>query len=793
MTLPAHQTAAIDDNDLDHQLAAERAHLDLSRAALSRMRERAEALFAGGEQVAGDPYAAEMLGRTLSRRVAELADDPGTPLFFGRLDFGRTDDGTAGSGDAGSGPGDGTKNRSGDVAPGPGYAGGGDGTGTEPGHGDHAGRHYHIGRRHVTDDLGEPLVLDWRAPISRSFYRASVRDPQGVATRRRFGFSSVPAGARSEPGGPGPAGARSEPGGPGPAGIRSEPGGPGPAGARDELGGHRPAAPGRQRGEGRGRRETLLTSFEDEHLDRGEEFGTSSRILTAEIERPRVGPMRDIVATIQPEQDELVRADLEDSICVQGAPGTGKTAVGLHRAAFLLYLHRERLRRSGVLIVGPNRAFLSYIAAVLPALGEVEVAQATVEELVARVPIRAVDEPATAAVKHDPRLAEVLRRALHGYVRKPEEPIVVSDGSYRWRVSPDALRRVVDEARREGLPYGTGRERVRARVVGLLQRQAEARRAESPSDAWLRRMGKGKPVTEFLDAVWPAVTPEGLVFTLLSDPSALATAADELLTAEEQRALVWAKPARTAKTTRWTAADAVLIDEATGLIERASSFGHVVVDEAQDLSPMQCRAIARRSEHGSITLLGDLAQGTAPWAARDWRESLAHLGKPDAAVVPLTVGFRVPAAVVAFANRLLPALAVDVPPAESLRRDGALDIRTVTDLDAAAVAEVRAALAYDGSVAVIAADPAVDGLRAALSTAGVATSTVEDVEAAERVTVVPASLVKGLEYDHVIVVEPARIVAAEPRGLHRLYVVLTRAVSRLAVLHAEPLPAPLRT
>jgi DNA helicase IV len=145
--------------------------------------------------------------------------------------------------------------------------------------------------------------------------------------------------------------------------------------------------------------------------------------------------------------------------------------------------------------------------------------------------------------------------------------------------------------------------------------------------------------------------------------------------------------------------------------------------------------------------------------------------------------------VVAFANRLLPALAVDVPPAESLRRDGALDIRTVTDLDAAAVAEVRAALAHDGSVAVVAANSAVDRLRAALSTAGIATSTAEDVEAAGRVTVVPASLVKGLEYDHVIVVEPARIVAAEPRGLHRLYVVLTRAVSRLAVLHAEPLPA----
>lgn len=703
MTLPAHQT--ITEDDLDTQLATERAHLDASRAALQRMRTRAEALFATGDKVAGDAYAAETLGRTLSRRVAELADDPSTPLFFGKLDFTSLQD-----------PHD----------QGPGAAARRYDTELLTDHGGREGTVYHIGRRHVTDDAGEPMVLDWRAPVSRAFYRASVRDPQGVAIRRRFGFSAG-----------------------------------------------------------------TLTSFEDEHLDRGEELGTASRILTAEIERPRVGPMRDIVATIQPEQDELVRAALDDSICVQGAPGTGKTAVGLHRAAYLLYLHRERLRRSGVLIVGPNRAFLSYIAAVLPALGEVEVEQATVEDIVATVAVRGTDYPAVAAIKHDVRMAAVLRRALWAHVRKPTESITVSDGSFRWRVAPEPLRRLVDEARREGLPYGTGRERVRARVVGLLQRQAEARRAESPSDAWLRRMARSKPVTEFLDVVWPAVTPEALVCTLFSDPDALAAAADGELSPDEQKLLLWEKPPRSPKAAKWSAADAVLIDEAAGLIERVPSFGHVVVDEAQDLSPMQCRAVARRSEYGSITLLGDLAQGTAPWAATDWRVSLTHLGKPDAAVVPLTIGFRVPAAVVAFANRLLPALGVDVPPARSLRRDGTLHIRTVTDLDAATVAEVRAALAHEGSVAVIAADAAVERLRSALLAAGIETATADDVEAAARVSVVPASIVKGLEYDHVVVVEPAQIVEAEPRGLHRLYVVLTRAVSRLAVVHAAPLPAPL--
>jgi DNA helicase IV len=675
MTLPAQPD--LPELDLDRELAAERSHLAESRAALRRMRGRAEALFDAGSEVAGDPYGAEVLGRTLSRRVAELADDPNTPLFFGRLDIEDVD--------------------------------------------------YHIGRRHVTDDAGDPMVLDWRAPLSRSFYRASVRDPQGVSTRRRFGF------------------------------VKGE-----------------------------------LTSFEDEHLDRGEELGTKSRILTAEIERPRVGPMRDIVATIQPEQDELVRAELEDSICVQGAPGTGKTAVGLHRAAYLLYLHRERLRRSGVLIVGPNTAFLSYISAVLPALGEVDVQQSTIDELIARAPVRTTDSEAATMLKHDARMAQVLARALWSRLGKPTEPIMVSDGSYRWRIDPEPLRRIVDEARREGLPYAVGRERVRARVVGLLQRQSEYRTGNSPSEGWLRRMSKVAPVTTFLDAVWPAVTPESLVVDLLTDPSVAAG----ILTDEEQDALRWVKPPKTPKSAKFSAADLILLDEAAGLLEREPSFGHIVVDEAQDLSPMQARAISRRSEHGSITLLGDLAQGTAPWATVDWRDTLGWLGKPGAAVVPLTVGFRVPEKVLTLANRLLPALSVNVPEAVSLRHDGDLAIVPVdspSEVDAATLVEVTAALEHEGSVAVIAADAAVARLRAHLAAARIEAATPDDVDAEARVTVVPATVAKGLEYDHVIVVEPADIVAAEPRGLNRLYVVLTRAVSRLSVLHAKPLPRPLVT
>ncbi|HEX2419917.1 MAG TPA: AAA family ATPase [Micromonosporaceae bacterium] len=657
----------------ERDLTAERAHLAASRAALRRMRERTEALFATGDTVAGDAYSAETLGRTLARRVAELADRPDTPLFFGRLDHEENSN--------------------------------------------HGAASYHIGRRHVVDDAGDPMVLDWRAPVSQAFYQASVRQPMNVTRRRRFGYSG---------------------------------------------------------GE--------LTSFEDEHLLAGEELGTASRILTEEIERPRVGPMRDIVATIQPDQDELVRAPLAESLCVQGAPGTGKTAVGLHRAAYLLYTYPDRLRNAGVLVVGPSRAFLDYIAAVLPALGEVDVTQVTIDDLVSDVPPRAAEPSEVAELKHDERMAEVVRRALYAQLSEPAEPLVVPDGGTRWRVPVEPLRRVVGEVRDavtgDGLPYQTGRERLTARLVGLLQRMAEAR-GESPGEAWQRRMARSRPIKALLDQVWPVVRAETLIARLFSEPVLLATASEGLLAPEEQALLRWDRP-RGGKAARWTAADAVLIDEALGLLERLSSYGHVVVDEAQDLSPMQCRAIARRNGHGSLTILGDLAQGTAPWAARRWRDSLRHLGKPGVTVNALTTGFRVPAAVVELANRLLPQLRVDVPEGRSLRHDGQLTVRHGTDLATLAREALAGALRHEGSVAVIATELSLRDLGSKL-----------DDLVGDRVTLLPASLAKGLEYDHVIVVEPAEIVAAEPRGSHRLYVVLTRAVSRLDVLHSEPLPAAL--
>lgn len=580
------------------------------------------------------------------------------------------------------------------------------------------GRRHHIGRRRITEHpAAPPLVLDWRAPVARPFYQASARDPQGVLVRRRFGWAPFGDGDSAD-----------------------------------------------------------LTGLEDEHLTTGES-GAPSTILAGEIERPRVGPMRDIAATIQPEQDDLVRAALTESLCVQGAPGTGKTAVGLHRAAYLLYTHPQRVRRGGLLILGPNRTFLSYVSQVLPSLGESDVRQSTIEDEIDRGhQVRAHDSPEAEAVKHDARMADVLHRALYARVGPPAEPLAVPDGSYRWRVPLEELAEIVAGVRAEAPPYAVGRERVRSRVVRAVRLRAE-RRAGPRNGAWTRRIERAREVTAFVDTCWPRVTPEEVLAEVLADPR------DPALTEAEREAVRWPRPPRSYRSAKWSAADLVLLDELAGLLERPDGYGHIVIDEAQDLSPMQCRAIARRADFGSLTVLGDLAQGTTPWAARDWAEQLAHLGRKSVPVVALTAGFRVPAGVVALANRLLDALDVDVPPGRSLRRDGEVAVREVRDVREGVVGAVRAALTREGSIGVIATERAADGLRAALDAAGLA---------APRVTVLPATLAKGLEYDHVVVAEPADIVAAEPRGLNRLYVVLTRAVSRLDVLHTRPLPTPLR-
>ncbi|WP_185930888.1 MULTISPECIES: HelD family protein [unclassified Streptomyces] len=676
---PAHEAA-------DGPLARERAHLSASRSALRAMREDVEALDIS--DVTANWVNAAVLQHQIEERIKALADLSDTPLFFGRLDYLHS--------------------------PGAEQAEGAD------------GERFYIGRRHVHDADGDPMVIDWRAPVSQPFYRASKKDPMDIGLRRRFGYT----------------------------------------------GGD-------------------LTAYENEHLSDPTEAATTSKLLQQEIERPRVGPMRDIVATIQPEQDEIVRSGLSGSVCVQGGPGTGKTAVGLHRVAYLLYAHRERLARTGTLVVGPNRSFLHYIEQVLPALGELAVAQATVDDLVAHVEVRGTDDAAAAVVKGDARMAEVLRRALYSHVTMPVEPVVVVRGSRRWRIPAYELEEIVQQLLDRDIRYGAARDalpqRIAHAVLVLMERAGEA-----PDDRVQDAVARNAAVKAAVKTVWPAVDPAKLVLRLLSDAEFLAEHAEGLLDEQEQKTILWAKPVRSVKSAKWSAADAVLIDEAADLIQRTHSLGHVVLDEAQDLSPMQYRAVGRRCTTGSATVLGDLAQGTTPWATRSWQEALRHLGKQDAVIEELTAGFRVPTDVITYASRLLPHIAPGLTPVASIRENpGFFEIRPSSGPDDV-VAACRELLGNEGSVGLIAADARIPELAEALTAAHLTyVAPGEETTRTTRLTLVPASLAKGLEYDYVLLDEPTAVVRSEPderTGLRRLYVTLTRAVSGLIVTHTAPLP-----
>jgi DNA helicase IV len=718
------KTATTVNDSEDSVIASERAHLARSRALLHLMRENALEL--AKNPMAGDRVSLEYLKADLYRRAEALKDLPDAPLFFGRLDYSelaRQDE-------------------------------------------DFAGADFHIGRRHVHDQEGTPVVLDWRAPVSRPFYRASQSDPLGLSLRRRFGFAGGALTAYED----------------------------------ERFTSNSAAAASRVRSE-------------------KSEFESPSNLLISEIERPRSGPMRDIVATIQPEQDDIVRADAATTVCVQGAPGTGKTAVGLHRVAYLLYAHKEQVTRRGVVVVGPNLAFLSYIRNVLPALGELDVTQTTVADLVASTPIRGADTDQAATLKGDARMAEVLRRALWASIRPPAQALVLSRGSRRLRVPVHEIEALAQELRDRGVRYGTGRELLAHRIAHVILLQIEAA-GETCDDRTHDSVRRSAPVRKCVDEVWPKVDPKRLVFSVLADQNPTMSNEPGLLSAAELTAVRWPKAPRGLGSAPWTRADQVLIDEAADLIQRTPSIAHVVVDEAQDLSPMEVRAIGRRCATGAATVLGDIAQGTTPWAATSWPELLAHLGKPGAAVRELDVGYRVPRQILDYASRLLPVIAPGLGPARSLRADpDSLAVVAVApgELGAWVAAGCETALERPGSVAVICADAQVTEVAAALSAAGLgfevlgaaestassspasapSTSTpsgdIHDisVSSADRLTIVPVTLAKGLEFDHVVLVEPGRIATGEAYGLRRLYVALTRAVSRLTVFHSEPLPVQL--
>jgi DNA helicase IV len=601
------------------------------------------------------------------------------------------------------------------------------------------GEHFYIGRRHVESATGEPVVVDWRARVSSPFYRATYADAMGLARRRRFSVDGQ-----------------------------------------------------------------VLVDIFDEHFDDPDAAGGGGLPdpLLAELERARTGQMRDIVATIQAEQDLVIRAPLEDLVIVQGGPGTGKTAVGLHRAAFLLYEHRELLEQQRLLVIGPNQIFLRYIAQVLPSLGETAVMQATIESLMAgRYPVRATDEAAVAKLKGDARMSEVLRRAVHDRINLPSADVVVATDFGSVRLPAAEIAALVDIALARDLPSNDRRELFRERLVRLAWQRYQARPGADVGvePAFVASLRAGRDFKTLLDRTWPSLRAPALVRSVLGNRRTLSRAADGVLDPGEQALLLRRNTARAADE-RWTRADLALLDEAEALTTGTPvTYGHVVVDEAQDLTAMELRLLARRTPERSMTVLGDLAQATAVGAQSNWDDAMHHLVSPEggreARIEELAVGYRVPAAILDFANRLLPVAGPHVRPSRSVRTAG--DPPLVLRIEGGALAhavatEVEALAQRWTTVGVIAPVSGLDAIATALQAAAIDFADARRQTLSESVTLLPPTSAKGLEFDAVVVVEPARIVAEEPSGVRVLYVALTRAVQHLGILHAEPLPELIR-
>src|SRR3954468_16368628 len=581
-------------------------------------------------------------------------------------------------------------------------------------------RPLYVGRRWVHDEEHESLVVNWQAPAARPFYTATPQTPHGVQQRRP------------------------------------------------------------SRAEGR-----RLTDISDESLDGSAVEGASvSDFLLEELERRRDVRMRDIVATIQSDQYRLITAEPQGALVVQGGPGTGKTAVGLHRASWLLYTHRERLRR--VLVVGPNATFMEYVSQVLPTLGEEAVEQRAVTELVDGVEAAREEEPDVARLKGDPRLREVVARAVElAVVPAPEELVMRVEGEY-VRVRERNVVELLEEALEAGDPVGLARERFRMAVLRrFYERYSElfGPLAFRSFDDLERGLRQGGFLTRWLDRVLPLPQPEKLVSRLLTSPAALEAASEGVLDGDERKLLLRDRPRRMSDL-RWSDQDVPLLDEARTLLAGAPrSYGHVIVDEAQDLSPMQLLAVSRRAVDGSLTILGDVAQATGPVVYRRWQELQPYL--PEEAqmeIEELRHAYRVPAEIMDFALPLLDRIAPGVEPPLAYRRGGAPPrlVRVEEgELLSAALREAAALADLDGLLAVIVPRTFAGELpRGELF---------DEIS----VPVLTPRQAKGLEFDHVASVGPAAVPDDGDRGLRELYVALPRPTKTLVVVHARPLPEPL--
>jgi DNA helicase IV len=601
-----------------------------------------------------------------------------------------------------------------------------------------ADERFYIGRIAVADEEQEPVVIDWRAPVAEPFYRATGRSPMGLSRRRHFATR-----------------------------------GPRLLAIEDELFGS------------------------DEMVDGdGTPLVGSTALMTA-LERGRTGRLGDIVATIQTEQDEIIRDELGGVVVVQGGPGTGKTVVALHRAAYLLYTHRFPLEGQGVLVVGPNRLYLRYIERVLPSLGEAGVELALLGDLIPETIGDGRGEQLANEVKGDLRMVSVMAKAVRDRERPLRDDLEVGFGLMTLRVTSEETGRVVRAARRRARTHNAGRRFVEQ---GLWEVLAASARGELDPEVVHARLHSNENVREALERMWPVLTPADLLRDLFGSRPLIRLAAGQALSEQEQASLYRERGARD-DDARWTLADVPLLDEARALLgpkprtqddDETRTYGHIVIDEAQDLSPMQLRMLARRSLGGSMTIVGDIAQATGPWAPGSWHEVLRHLpSRRGHRMRELSIGYRTPASIMTLANRVLAVAAPDLTPPTAVRAGDEEPTVVHADDVASAVASLAATerdRAGEGNVAVIVPDSLLSPVGAALTAAGVDYGEAQRVGIDAQVNLVPVRLVKGLELDSVIVVEPARIVAEEPQGLRSLYVALTRATQRLTVVHAEPLP-----
>jgi DNA helicase IV len=697
--------------------------LEATRAAASRLGSMVEVPGRGGTQQAR--YERDVIWDTMLHRLAQL-DLGDASLCFGRIDL--ADHEATGGTSKGNGNGNGSGNGSSPKdAPGP-----TGGTGS-----------FYIGRIAVADETQEPVVVDWRAPVAEPFYRATGRDPMGLARRRHFATRGRTL-----------------------------------LGIEDELFGDAVAA-----------------------LDLARPEIQGQGALIAALEEARTGHLTDIVATIQAEQDEIIRADLPGVLVVQGGPGTGKTVVALHRAAYLLYTHRFPLEGQGVLVVGPNKVFLGYIEQVLPSLGEAGVELAVLADLVDGVRVRSSERGLSARVKGDLRMTDVLAHAVADRERPLRSDLTIGVGAATLTITAKQSRGIVREAKRRYRNHNAARRYVEAQFFETLSNSSWRR----PDPGELRHDIRGDlPIREALEWMWPVLTPAQLLHDLLGSRALLRSAAREVLDDAEIEAL-HRERAEGADDVVWTTDDVPLLDEALHLLgprpnrkddDQIRTYGHIVVDEAQDLSPMQLRVLTRRSLSGSMTVVGDIAQATGAWAHASWDEVLTLL--PDKRAprrAELTVGYRIPAAITEPAARVLAVAAPDLQPPRAVREGGDpprwVQVRPPETRDEALAALVRSEVEAlgNGNVAVIGPTSMHDDISRALRASGVDHGHALRDGLDHQVTVLPVGLAKGLELDGAIVVEPAAILDEEPQGLRALYVSLTRATKRLAVLHERPVPA----